>query len=67
MLTNCEVEIKAVGFGGLKNGYRMQIEGMPFGLKDRGYFQLTTISHTVDNTKWEVNCKAKWRVVRKQP
>ena len=67
MLTNCEVEIKAVGFGGLKNGYRMQIEGMPFGLKDRGYFQLTTISHTVDNTKWEVVCKAKWRVVRKQP
>lgn len=67
VLTNCEIEIKAVGFGGLKNGYRMQVEGMPFGLKDRGYFQLTTISHTVDATKWEVNCKAKWRVVRKQP
>jgi hypothetical protein len=64
MLTNCEIQIKAIGFGGLKNGYRMQVDGMPFGLKDRGYFQLTTISHSVDNTKWEVTCKAKWRVER---
>lgn len=66
-LTNCEIEIKAVGFAGLKTGYKMQVDGMPFGLVDRGFFQLTTISHTVDATKWEVSCKAKWRVKRKNP
>lgn len=66
-LTNCEIEIKAIGFGGLKNGYKLQVEGMPFGLASNGFFQLTTISHTVDSTKWEVTCKAKWRVKRKNP
>lgn len=66
VLSSAEIELKCIGFAGLKNGYTMHVEGVPFGLNDKGYFQLTEIGHTVDATKWETSVKAKWRISRKK-
>ena len=65
VITNSEIELKCLGFSGLKNGYKMKVEGVPFGMNDKGYFQLTEVGHSVDATKWETSVKAKWRIVRK--
>jgi hypothetical protein len=66
VLSSAEIELKCIGFAGLKNGYTMQVAGVPFGLNDKGYFQLTEIGHTVDESKWETSVKAKWRISRKK-